>query len=845
MISMNDLSIVWHAVERLLAQGISLVPVRDKDEIVNGDVKPAKSAIGNWKKYQGEIISKEALWHDMERFNTTAVAMVCGKVSGWLEILDIDVKYKPGIDAILFSDLQRLFPDLFNRLRIHRTPSGGYHILYRVKEHSIPGNEKLAGRNATEAELKKKPKEKIKNFLETRGEGGYAVAPPSLGYSIHQDVPIPEITWEERCSLIALCRSYNEVIVMEKPLTTTRYESNYYDENPFEHFNNSPAGEAVLEDAGWQAMDKDSNLFKWFTRPGKDHGVSASWNKQKRVFYIFTSSTELDPAKGYHPSTALSILLHGGDKRKTYQYLVNAGYGKVKRRVEQKAIRSKALTGKPLPANFSDEAHEQLQTVVATIAETYPYGIFWYEEEETIKINREKLYRVAEGLGFRLHNAQIVQIIGYKVRKATYRYFQDEVKAYIKEEDADFYEQVANSLESFFQRSGQFTVTRLTLLDNTRFLQSSRHECVKFYRNGLITITASGISFHDYQLIESLVWEDQINERIFIPTEDQTKSPYYRFLQHAIGFDPTNHLLKTIGYLSHDYKDGSMGYIIVLTESCPDPKHGGGSGKNIFSALLSYTISFKNIPGSQIQYNEKFLQAWNFERVFSISDVPKKFDFAFLKEISTGSGIVKKLYQDETTVTSDQMPKLIVSTNFSYEITDGGLKRRIIPIEFTDFFTKSGGVDQYFGAMFPEGTSDTAYRWTEEDWLSYDNIIAKSVQLYLAAGGKLSAPSLTTSGWMKQFDQTHWQLTREFIEEHWEGWKKSGFVSNDIFKNQYDRFVVENNIGKQFVLSSQRMNRALEDWCGQFGFLFHANAVKKDVHNQPVRGREITQIAPF
>jgi hypothetical protein len=834
----NSLSSVWHEVEKMLSDGISLVPVREKDEVYNGGVALAKTPYGKWKQYQSSIITKEVLWYEMEKYNTTAVAIICGAVSGNLEILDVDVKYKPGIDAILFTDLQRLFPQLFEKLRIHRSPSGGPHLLYRISGAVVPGNEKLAGRAATETELKLKPKERVKNFLETRGEGGYAVAPPSLGYSIHQDVPIPVLTWEERCSLIALCKSYSEVVAIEKPLTTTKYESNYYDENPFEHFNNSPAGEKVLENAGWVALDRDSNLFRWYTRPGKDKGVSASWNKEKRVFFVFTSSTELDPAKGYHPATALSILEHGGDKRKTYQYLVNAGYGKVKKKIEQRAVRGKALAGKPLPANFSSEAHAQLQETVAALADTYPHGVYWFEDEENIKINREKLYRVAEGLGFKLHGQQIVQIDGYRVRKVTYRYFQDELKSYIKEEDADYYESIANALESFLQRAGQFTVTRLDLLDTTRFLQSSRHQCVKFYKNGLITITASGISFHDYSLIDRLVWEDQIHDRVFIPATGYNSSLYYRFLNHAIGVD--NHLMKCLGYLSHDYKDGSMGYITVLIETCADPKLGGGSGKNIFSALLGYTISFKNIPGSQIQYNEKFLQAWNGERVFSISDVPKKFDFSFLKEISSGSGIVKKLYQDEVTVTSDQMPKLLVSTNYSFEITDGGLKRRIIPLEFTDFFTRAGGVDIHFGTMFPEGGPDTADRWSEEEWLAYDNIIAKAVQTYLAEGGKLSAPTLTSSGWLKQFDQTHWQLTREFIEEHWNEWIAVGFISNDVFRNQYDRFVIENNIGKQFVLSSQRMNRALDDWCAHNGFRFHANTVKRD-GVQLLKGREFKQ----
>ncbi|MDO6575286.1 hypothetical protein, partial [Staphylococcus pasteuri_A] len=64
-----------------------------------------------------------------------------------------------------------------------------------------------------------------------------------------------------------------------------------------------------------------------------------------------------------------------------------------------------------------------------------------------------------------------------------------------------------------------------------------------------------------------------------------------------------------------------------------------------------------------------------------------------MKEPSTGSFIWKKLFKDEIEVSVKDAPKFIVQTNFSYEVTDGGLRRRIIPIEFTNFFTQVGGLD--------------------------------------------------------------------------------------------------------------------------------------------------------
>ena len=152
-----------------------------------------------------------------------------------------------------------------------------------------------------------------------------------------------------------------------------------------------------------------------------------------------------------------------------------------------------------------------------------------------------------------------------------------------------------------------------------------------------------------------------------------------------------------------------------------------------------------------------FLQAWNFERVVALHDIPKRFNFGFLKELSTGSGTLKKLFHDERIIDPADMPKLAFSTNYSYEVTDGGLRRRILPLEFTSIlFTRCGGVDAHFGKLFP-------YDWSTEDWQQYDNWIIYAIQQFLLVAGKLKAPPLTEGGWLKQFDQSHMPLTRTFI----------------------------------------------------------------------------------
>lgn len=809
---MTKLSEIWKEITAYLNDGISIIPVRDKDQqLQDGTTLPRKSPYSKWKKHQTEIITEGELFHLMERYDTTAIAMIGGKVSGNLEMIDIDVKNWPGIDAMLFSDIQNLYPKLFDKLRIHKTPSGGFHIPYRIKDHEPDGNLKLCYREGAKEAA-----------IETRGEGGFCVTSPSLNYTIHKQNKIPVITWEERCSIIALCQSYNQRIKTVALTTTNKGHNDYYSENPFEHFNNSAEGSLVLTNNGWSVL-KESSKFIWFTRPDKNNGISASYNREKRVFYIFTSSTAFEPSKGYTPSTALSMLQFNSDKKATFAHLVSSGYGKIKPEVEKRKAEKLARQGINPPANFSTQAIELHSAISAKLISEHPFGTFWVINPETNKyeISREALTNVAKELGFRLYRADLVQLNGQIFYTKSEREFQDILKEYIHEEDADEYELIANSYESFMQRNGKYTISRLPILDDNLIVKDSNKICYKFFNNCIVVITAKGIAYAEYHELENkYIPSSKIQLRDYNFFEGGL---YLDYLQKATNWtEQSTHIKKCIGYLSHEYKDETTGYIIVLTEQCPDPQEGGGSGKNLFCNLLSNTTTYHSKNGGQIKFDEKFFQSWNGQRIMGISDVPDNFNFAFLKEPSTGTFILKKLFKDEVEIPVEDGPKFIVQTNFSYEITDGGLKRRIIHIEFTDFFTKCGGVDVHYGKHF---TKD----WTNEDWYGFDTLIIESVQLYLSAGRKLTNTELTKTGWEKQFIYTFGRTTTDMIYEFSEGWFELKTVEISAINQQIQNYYIENNIAKSYQPSKVKINKAIEYYCRHLNIPCNLRAFTKEL----------------
>lgn len=861
----NNLADVWQQVENLLNQNISIVPVRDKDEVYNGKIFGAKTPYKEWKRYQYEIIDRNTLWELMNLKNTTAIAMICGSISGNLEVIDFDTKYKPGIDAIVINAINDLFPDILAKMRPHKTPSGGTHLVYRIADHEVPPSTHLANRPATVEEIEGTPnKKKFRTFIETRGTGGMATAPPSLGYTVRKDVPLQAITWEERCAVIELCKAYNEFYPEDKPYTPPKTEINYYDENPFAHYNRSVDPVELFTEYGWVYVRRSGDYI-WFTRPGGRRGeVHAGFNTNTHTYRVWGTKADLESERSYTPSTILAHYRFNGDKSLTYAHLVQSGYGRIKPSMERTIARKRALQGQPMPANASATAVAEYQTQVEQLTTAHPHGIYWEpdtENDNKIIISRLAFKEVATNIGFRLYEADVVQIQEQFIYKRDLRYFFDTMRNYIKEEDADLYEQIYNATQSFLEKHGKFESTQLDFIDQSTILNDTRTACYKFYKNGYVHITPQGYELLDYAtLTDKLIWYEKIQQREFIyrtgrymdsnsgdasATESDTCSGglYTDFLRLSCDLENNrDHIMKTIGWLAHDYKDASMAYIVVLVERCTDPKDGGGSGKNLFCELLKHTTTYGSMAAGQKRNFDgtTLLQAWKGEKIYALSDVKKDFEFEILKEPAGGKAIDKKLFKDEKNLDIKDVPKFIVLTNFSYEVSDGGLRRRIIPIEFTNFFTECGGVDKYYSKMFPDD-------WADDDWAEYDNFIAQSVFMWMRGGLKLKPIELSGTGWEKQFAQTFGQYTYDFISHFWPQWMGT-FVSNAEFKKQMDDYFTDLGIGQfdKYRPKMPKINKALDEWCKHFGCTLIKDTVKRTDPFNTERGKEfIIEDAPF
>ena len=291
-----------------LKAGLSVIPTKE-------DKHPA---LFTWRPYQSERLKEEKIDTLFNGPNVKGLAIICGAVSGNLEVIDVDTKYDT--TGTLWEELRVLIednlPELYTKLVIAQTKNGGYHIYYRCS--TIAGNLKLSTKLNREV------------LVETRGEGGYVIAPPTPGYKyIQGDTDtIPTINPEDRDILFSIAKSFNELEEI-KPKVNITPSATYSSSGlkPWEDYNQRGDVLALLESKGWRVLNQTGQRIN-ILRPGDtDSKTSGNYHTGLKLLRVFSSSTEFNPDKAYSPAQVFSLLECNEDSKLTYRRLLELGYG--------------------------------------------------------------------------------------------------------------------------------------------------------------------------------------------------------------------------------------------------------------------------------------------------------------------------------------------------------------------------------------------------------------------------------------------------------------------------------------------------------------------------------------
>lgn len=318
---------------------MSCIPVLD-----NGTKKPAI----RWSPYQArvpELGEVDQWWGNGRQYG---LALICGGISGNLEMTEIEGRAASG-DSII--EIENAMDEvgataIWDRLTTYgymeMSPSGGLHFLYRITDHPVPGNTKIATGSDQLV------------LAETRGEGGYVIVAPTTGlchpsgegWTLVKGIigELPLVTWEERCLLHAgLHKALGSEADVEPvshvldiretpalPAPAPPSQVGGAGVSPNDDFEDRTDWAEILEPHGWSLESKRGQERFW-TRPGKDRRLGASATTglkgDRDRLYVFSTSTVFPTEEPITKYMAWAILNFGGDKRAATQELVRRGFG--------------------------------------------------------------------------------------------------------------------------------------------------------------------------------------------------------------------------------------------------------------------------------------------------------------------------------------------------------------------------------------------------------------------------------------------------------------------------------------------------------------------------------------
>jgi hypothetical protein len=268
-----------------------------------------------WDIYK-TTIAPITYWHS-HYLNQGTVGVICGKISGNLECIDIDIKNDPRKTIVQeFNNLISL--ELVNKLLVQSTPSGGLHYIYRCPEAIIEKNQKLA--KHTNGEV----------ILETRGEGGYFCTNKINNKVLHGkfnletlEIEIPIITPEERLFLLESARSLTRYFPSGN--TKSKNAAFVYSEPAINEFNNKYNCLDLFTKHNWSIVDEDDEKY-FLLRNGSLATHSGYYFKATKTFFCFSTSTEFKPEKPYNNFQILQVFEGKNDYKTTLRLLSDYGF---------------------------------------------------------------------------------------------------------------------------------------------------------------------------------------------------------------------------------------------------------------------------------------------------------------------------------------------------------------------------------------------------------------------------------------------------------------------------------------------------------------------------------------
>ncbi len=679
------------AAQQLISAGLQVISVDAAKNPVN---------IKSLSKLRENPINEHNLSFYFDRENVGLGIMLRGR----MEVIDIDEKTQEGITTRVLQTLEMAWPELYERLPISITPSGGAHIYYY--SDTIGGDGVLAQC----FDANGKTVAKIERIDEINKH--YIVTAPTKGYHFRHGSPMtmPTLTTEERQFIVAICRSFNEVHISDAPKFDQKR-----DDAPYKVFNEKHDWTYIVQeitDRGWKVV-KDLPDRVVIKSPSTKQAQSGSvWKDSadrynlKNCLYLFTHNSEFEQAKPYGPFDIYKTYYHDGNFMQAQAALAEKGYGK----------------------NIVNE------------------GQFWTRTGNRVNVKYHELNHYFKELGYRVHMGQLVQVINNVV---TIREPKDLIRQFLSNVEPIVRDQFHERVGTIFNEKGGFMAMLDELDDN--FIRDDSDSTWLFFRNRAVCIHADRTDEYLYKELNGYIWADNVLNRDYTYT-DFSGCDAHRFVG-ILGGENVGKLEAIIGYVLNRHKDELITKAVILMEDIDPEDEGesmGRSGKGLVFKMIEKFRKPCRMNGKSFSFTDNFL--WqNVELdtdIIFIDDVEKQFPFNKLYSVITESIQVNKKNQKQIIIPYEQSPKIFITSNYAVGNSDESTTDRKFEFPVVKYFNARHKPIDEFGRAFFSG-------WDALEWSRFDNFMIHCAKSWLSSDRRSLSLLTGNSATRVLINQTH------------------------------------------------------------------------------------------
>ena len=369
---------------------------------------------------------------------------------------------------------------------------------------------------------------------------------------------------------------------------------------------------------------------------------------------------------------------------------------------------------------------------------------------------------------------------------------------------------------------GQESLSNLHFITPEFEVSSKTHQMLYFQEKGW-KITASKIQEVPLNELTHYVWSEKINKfdakilktplvRI-IPENGRydleintqgTNCHFMMFLLNASNFywekqkrgedleaaeiyDLAHHFvakMTAMGYLLHSHKDRSQSKAVIAMDgklSEIGSSH-GRTGKSLFGMAIEQVIPLTYIGAKNKKITEDpflFEEVTEKTEVVFLDDVRANLDFEFFFPLISGKLTVNPKGGKKFTLTAEQTPKLLISTNHAILGDGASFKDRQAFIAFSDYYNEHHKPTDDFNAVFFD-------EWDYDQWNLFYNFMAECLQAYLKFG-IVRSPE----------ERLELRRLRQTMGEIFLTWADEYYSVPPEFDPNSDQWPVECNLGRQ------------------------------------------------